>query len=568
MPSKLLLIKQFRTNIEMQPTPDKRPVLIPVVDKAGKMRQYFESSEGKEEFILILIVLANLIIKLIPASILELSNDEVYYWTYALFPDWSHFDHPPMVGLTIQLFTLNLTFQSELAFRAGALLFSSFNIIILYKLTKKILPGNAALITTALFTASFYFNIICGFFILPDTPQMLFVLLALNSGLPAIVNRNPSKSDKLNLMLFGFFTGLAFLSKYHSLFLWFGFLVFILFHNRVWLKNQALYISLLITIVLMTPVIYWNVINNFISFTFHGERMNILHSHINPASFLQFNAGQIFYQNPIVFVIVLLAVFSAFRKRRKMGGDLRMLLLYISLPLILIFSLLSIFRFELPHWSGPAFICLLILAGEWLSEVFTRHRNIVINSLLSANIFFILVLITATLQIKSGVVLHTIKNTDPTTTGHDDPTLDMYGWKQASEKFQLFLSEDNIDRNKIELVSDKWFPAAHIDFYIAHHMNINLIVPSNIGAAHKYFWINKKRPVHQDYRFFYITSSQHFAGPDELSYMFSGSIPVDTIKITRRGEVVKNLFIYEMTGLKGHRDTSFLNNKRGNSFAH
>ena len=57
------------------------------------------------------VISINLIIKSIPASMIELGNDEVYYWTYALFPDWSHFDHPPMVGITIQLFTLNLTFD-------------------------------------------------------------------------------------------------------------------------------------------------------------------------------------------------------------------------------------------------------------------------------------------------------------------------------------------------------------------------------------------------------------------------------------------------------------------------
>jgi hypothetical protein len=39
----------------------------------------------------------NIIIKLMLAPLLELGNDEVYYWTYLLRPDWNFFDHPPMV---------------------------------------------------------------------------------------------------------------------------------------------------------------------------------------------------------------------------------------------------------------------------------------------------------------------------------------------------------------------------------------------------------------------------------------------------------------------------------------
>ena len=48
------------------------------------------------------------LVKMITASLIELGNDEVYYWTYALQPDWNHFDHPPMVGWMIRLTSLNL----------------------------------------------------------------------------------------------------------------------------------------------------------------------------------------------------------------------------------------------------------------------------------------------------------------------------------------------------------------------------------------------------------------------------------------------------------------------------
>ena len=68
-----------------------------------------------------ILLVTSLLIRAMIAAFLELGNDEVYYRTYALFPDWSHFDHPPMVGWLIQLFTLNLFFDSEFFLRLASL---------------------------------------------------------------------------------------------------------------------------------------------------------------------------------------------------------------------------------------------------------------------------------------------------------------------------------------------------------------------------------------------------------------------------------------------------------------
>jgi Dolichyl-phosphate-mannose-protein mannosyltransferase len=511
------------------------------------------SVKSRERYLLLLIVIINLIIKVIPAGILELGNDEVYYWTYALFPDWSHFDHPPMVGFTIQLFSLNLRLENEIFMRLGSLVLSSASIILLFYLVKKIYSQRAAFIAILLFTASFYFNIICGLFILPDTPQIFFILLALYFGLPSIIVKNPGKENSCNILLFGLFTGLAFLSKYHSLFLWAGFGLYVLFHNRVWLRKPSFYISALITLILMTPVFYWNMKNNFIGFTFHEKRVDLLHSRINISAFLQFNAGQFFYQNPVLSVVFILALVAVFRRKWDKIMDSEWLLIYLSLPLILIFTLLSVFKGILPHWTGPAFICLIILSSEWLSVLYEKRRNPVFNTILIANLLFILTVTAGTIQTRFGMILPADKNSDPKEIGRKDFTLDMYGWRQAKAKFSQFLQrekEKSRDNKKIKIISNKWFPAAHLDFYIAHPLNIDLIVLGNIEAAHKYYWINKFRHISPDDKVYFINSSQHYFPAEGFSDFFTGIIPRDTIHIKRNGMTVNNLFIFEMTGFK------------------
>jgi 4-amino-4-deoxy-L-arabinose transferase-like glycosyltransferase len=175
--------------------------------KSTKINE-FKTLNRKEWHFLAILIFVNFIIKSIVASAIDLGNDEVYYWTYALFPDWSHFDHPPMVGLVIQFFSLNLLLNSEFFIRLGSLVLSSANIVLLFFLVKKIYSIRAAYISALLFTASIYYNVITGLFILPDTPLVFFSLLALYFGIPAITSY-PSKENSSKLLLFGLFTGLA-----------------------------------------------------------------------------------------------------------------------------------------------------------------------------------------------------------------------------------------------------------------------------------------------------------------------------------------------------------------------
>ena len=510
------------------------------------------SNEKRDALLLLIIVLCNLVLKAIPAGILELSNDEVYYWTYALFPDWSHFDHPPMVGFLIQLFTLNLNYSSELFIRAGSLVLSSANIIILFSLVKRLFSRRAAHIAVLLYISSIYFNIISGLFILPDSPQIFFVILAIYFLLPSVTIINPVRKDEINIILFGIFTGLAFLSKYHSLFLWLGAGLYIGFRNRIWLRKASLYLSLLLTLILTLPVFYWNFRNDFISFAFHSNRLGLLHSHVNLSSFFQFNLGEILYQNPVVFVIILGVFFKTFFSEKYKFSEVESALLFLGIPLILIFTIFSLFRTTLPHWSGPAFICLIIFASKYLAELVSSNRKMVISSLTAAAFIFAATLVFGTIQIKTGFI-RVLKGPESNYPGQNDFTLDMYGWRQARIKFEDFLKDEGVNRsqyNHLAIVSDNWFPAAHLDYYIAKPLNIRLLALGDISKIHKYFWINKTRKLDITDRVLFITDSRNYQSPEKFRQCFSDIIPADTLTITRSGKIAKYVYLYFMEGLK------------------
>ena len=89
--------------------------------------------EDKIDNYLLWLLVISALIRAFLAAFLEFGNDEVYYWTYAKYPDWSHFDHPGMVGWVMQLFSLNLLFDSELALRLSSVVFMTINTYIIYK---------------------------------------------------------------------------------------------------------------------------------------------------------------------------------------------------------------------------------------------------------------------------------------------------------------------------------------------------------------------------------------------------------------------------------------------------
>ncbi|RLD80301.1 MAG: hypothetical protein DRJ15_07405, partial [Bacteroidetes bacterium] len=220
---------------------------------------------------MLILVLLSLIIRAFLAAFLEFGNDEVYYWTYALYPDLSHFDHPPMVGFLMQLTSLNLLFDSEFFIRLGAVLLGTFNTWLVFLIGKYIWDELTGFYAALLYTASIYAFIIAGTFILPDAPQLTFWLLSVYFLLRSVVGP-VNKIAKRYLLLAGLMIGFALLSKYTSVFLLVGAFLYLLIHNRAWFRTKELYLSALLAMLFFVPVLLWNFSNDFISFTFQSER--------------------------------------------------------------------------------------------------------------------------------------------------------------------------------------------------------------------------------------------------------------------------------------------------------
>jgi hypothetical protein len=497
-----------------------------------------------------LLIFLSLAVRSFIAGFIELGNDEVYYWTYAKFPDLSHFDHPPMVGWVIQLFTLNLHFSNEFFIRLASVVFGTVNTFLIFLIGKTIKDSLTGLYAAFLFTTSFYCLIISGTFIMPDTPQVLFWLLSLYFLLISLPDKTLSKTSRMFLLVSGFTIGLALLSKYHSVFLIAGAFLYILFFNRSWFRAKEIYIALAIALLLFTPVIIWNWQNQFISFTFHENRITPSLSGIRWDYLMTEILGQVFYNNPANFIIILLAFTGLIRGRKFLDKNKLWFILFMSVPLEFVFLSFSFFNSTLPHWTGPAYIGFILIAAAFLRERSGKNTQ----SYLSPWPIRIALLITVLLvvgglgQIKSGwVPFGRFKS--------DDFSAQLYGWKQLGAKFSPIERKDKdngIMPAGSPIITFRWFPAANIDYYVATPIDKKVYALGTLTRIHKYYWIDKERGnIPKGSSVYYLAFSDDFQYPADLyGKLFDTILPPDTISIYRGKELIRNVFVYRLYGLK------------------
>lgn len=158
----------------------------------------------------------------------------------------------------------------------------------------------------------------------------------------------------------------------------------------------------------------------------------------------------------------------------------------------------------------------------------------------------------AFIHIKTGILL-------PPNFDKNDPSTELAGWNDLGKKFstlrQRQLESKLISENHF-MLSNKWFPAAHLDMYVASPNNIKLYVFGNLDQTHKYAWINDYRgEIKKGSDAYFITSNTSFHDPTLSVYSsFEQVLPPDTIVLKRFSKPLRTHYIYI---LKNYNGTSF-----------
>lgn len=508
------------------------------------------SINNYKRYLLLLIIISTVIRGLLAAA-LELGNDEVYYRLYALYPDWSHFDHPMMVGIVMQIFSLNMLLQSEFFLRLGPVIIGAINIWLMFRLGSLIKNERTGFFAALLYTASIYATVITGIFILPDTPQSLFWLLGIYLMMKVLPGRPGYKKDEMRLLLLGLVLGLGILSKYTTVFLWLGIALEISLFKRVWFKNKAIYYALLISLICVVPILIWNYQNDFISFTFHGSRLEMTDYEVNFNYFFREIVGEFLYNNPVNFILIVIGLIAVIQDKLEVNRSYQAIIVFSTLPLIVSFLIFSMSRETLPHWSAPAYTTLVLIAAAWLDQ--QKNKTMVRGFLISALSFTGIILLAGYLQINHGIINLDGKQ-EYHRVGKNDPSLDMFGYRQTGIGFGEIVEQDIASGEMPEDIvffGDNWFPLANYDYYAAYPLHMKSFGISDLDHLHKYAWINEKQGGFKiGMSGYYITDSKYYHPPNYTVNRYFETVEVsDTIQIYRSGKIVKRAFVWKLNNM-------------------
>ncbi|MFC4362903.1 glycosyltransferase family 39 protein [Simiduia curdlanivorans] len=292
------------------------------------------------------------------APFIGLGVDEAHYALYGQRPDWSYFDHPPMVGW---LHWLGLQFgQSEFFVRLPAMLLWPLILLQVWLLSRAWYGDTrVANIAVALLVFS-PLVVVLGFGLVPDTPLILVSLLL--AQLVARIERADGKELGHWLGL-GVLLGLAGLSKYTAVFLALALLVVLIWHQRLyWLARPGPWLAVVLAAAVVFPVFYWNWSNDWLSFTYqfnHGAKgdWSALDS-LRYAFILLLSFGPL---------LVLAATLSTWRAKAVGVFTVAQKVVLLTAALLLVIALWSAGNGEdLPHWTVMSWVLLSPFAASWL----------------------------------------------------------------------------------------------------------------------------------------------------------------------------------------------------------
>lgn len=395
---------------------------------------------------------------------LDLSPDEAHYWEWSRRLDLSYYSKGPAIAYLIALGTTAFG-DTVFGVRALAVILSLISGILLYRLGKELYDettGAAAAVLLQLVPLFSAFGVVFSI----DSPFIFFWVLSLYlfwrvvrvagdrshhvSGTSLSADNNAQRPPSAQWILLGISVGLGLLTKYTMAFFVISAFLFLLSSpgGRAMLRTARPYISLLVSLIVFSPVLVWNADHAWVTFRHTAGQANLaggLDTSIK--TFFEFLGSQIGVITPILFIFMSLALWKTDVKEN------RRFLLCFSVPVIAFFLLKSIQGKVQANWAMTGYLTGLIAFSRVYISGWTR-QTVLTRGLIVAGLALVMI-VTAVAFYPSSLGI----------PARLDPTARLRGWEEVGRKVSV-IQRDLRQKGDVFIFSDSYQVASELAFYV------------------------------------------------------------------------------------------------------
>ncbi|MGV0024311.1 ArnT family glycosyltransferase [Phormidesmis priestleyi] len=520
---------------------------------------------------IVTLLIGGLIFRSIVAFLLPPGFDEAYYYIYTLHPDWSYFDHPPLVAWTTA-FGIWLTGDvSQFTIRLGGLLLYTATLYFLYRATVQLFSQKAGWWTLAISSCIPIFQIGFGILTLPDGPLMFFWSLCLWVAACEFFPSDQIYRPTYRLALIGLLVGLACLGKYHGFLLGFGLLAFVLTSSlhRAALKSPWTLLSFGLFLLTISPIFYWNWQHDWVSFRFQSNRgipakgysiPNVIKTALIQSAYLFPTFGL-----PLWWVSFTGIARSLTDNSKRLLQPLSLLtphsslltphsslptrfLLWISVPAFLSFTLIGGYQQILPTWTMPGFFTATPLLGQQAALWQQRYPKAVKRWLNGSAIVIFTLMLVALSHVSFGT-LQTPSNTaffGGFLKPQEDASIELVDIQQLRREFanspQLLQALKSTDF----MFSNRFHLSGHVAMALTPLAPIPMTCFDKKDMRGFAFWSTAEEWLGKNG--LYVTSSQYQIREDsvaEFAPYFQAFKKLGEVPLKRGGVVVETFYVYQ-----------------------
>jgi len=453
----------------------------------------------------------------------NLVSDEAYYWMWGQHPELSYFDHPPLnawlIWISSQLFGHGI-----LQLRMWSVLTAIGTGVIFWNWAKRFGGEQWEPIfwrSLCIWLAAPMFGVYPTF-ATSDHLLFFFVLLSAHFFINYLLAVREGGAARLrDLYLGALFMGVTGLSKYNALFFGVALFAYIVASPKLrrLLRNPHLYLAALLVVLIASPVLIWNISNNFASFEFHlvdRHDAGFLHQ-INLQNVWQFFGETALTLTP--FGIWGLFAFAFARPKQpfeRTAWGLASWFFWISTLSFLAVALTQQLFF---WWNVSAYVLLMPFMGKYMKNRVLFWGHITLSIFLSV------------LYVYSSSVFPILNWFD-----RGDPTRERYyGWDEIAVPIEAAIEKYRPDF----IASTKWESASVVG-YALNDPDVVSISPRN---SEYHYWFDKAgREARRGQNALVIVQSgmdKQLADPQ-----FATLTPISEFPIVRQGHEMTTYQLY------------------------